>query len=123
MPTVKTDDAARRLRFIYLGPQSFRWPAASIPAYFTFAGLAAAALVAAWVTRPNLGVFLLFEIPGAIGGSILVTRSVFRHVNADMPLSYQLRTFVAELSGPRPERGTTTTTAIDSRVFTDFKGK
>lgn len=123
MGVVKTDDAARLLRFVYLGPASYRWPAASIPAYGTFFLLSLTLIGVTFWTRPNLGVWLLMELPIAIGGSLLVTRLIFRYIDAERGMDYQRRTLAAELTAPRPHRGgaTTYSTSIPRELFTDHR--
>jgi len=119
---VKTDDAARGLKFVYLGPQNMRWPAATLPAYGTFFLLALAGVVVTFLTRPTTGVWVLLELPAVLGGSLLLTRFLFKHIEGDRSVSYQLRTIRAELNAPRPQtsRGTLTT-AIPADLFTDHR--
>jgi hypothetical protein len=122
MPIVRSDDAARRLRFIYLGPPSMRWPAASFPAYGLFLALAGTGVVTTFLTMPNLGVWLLFELPAVLLGSALLVRWVFRRVDADTPLMYQLSTLRAEITAPRPPKPARVhATAIPAHLFTDHR--
>lgn len=123
MGVVKTDDAARRLRFLYLGPQNSRWPAATIPAYATFFLLSLTLIGVTFWTRPNLGAWLFFEVPAAVLGSLLAVRFLFGFIDTDRGVDYQRRTLAAELTAPRPQRraSTTYTTSIPSGLFTDHR--
>lgn len=125
MPVVKTDDAPRLLRFLYLGPQNSRWPAATIPAYATFLLLTLTLIGVGFATRPNLGVWLFLEAPAAAIGSLLITRLIFRHVDAERGLSYQRRTVLAELRAPRPQRRAATTheSSIPLDLFKPREGR
>jgi len=119
---VKTDDAARGLKFVYLGPQNMRWPAATLPAYGTFFLLALTGIVATFLTRPTTGAWVLLELPAVLGVSLLLTRFLFRRIEGDRSVSYQLRTIRAELAAPRPQARTTTTrTTVPAHLFTDHR--
>lgn len=122
MATVSTDDAPRLLRFVYLGPQSMRWPAASIPAYGTFFALACTGIGVSFWTRPNLLIWLFMEVPASVVFALLATRTIFRFVDAERGLSYQRRTLMAELRAPRPTgQPTTFVTTIPDRLFFDHR--
>lgn len=123
MGLVKTDDAARGLKFVYLGPQNMRWPAASLPAYGTFALLAGIGTVVSFLTRPTTGFWLLIEWPLVLGIALLITRAIFRHIEGDRSVGYQLRTLRAELTAPRPPQSAPTRlrTETPASLFTDHR--
>lgn len=122
MPILRSDDAARRLRAIYLGPVNVRLPAASYPAYGLFLALAITGVVVSFATMPNLGVWLFLELPAVIGGTTLFVRWVFRRIDADTPLLYQLTTLRAEITAPRqPKPAPARITAVPAHLFTDHR--
>lgn len=122
MPVVSTDDAARGLKFLYLGPPGKRWPAATIPAYATFFLMALTGIVVGFLTRPNFGVWFLIETPLSIGLSLLVTRFAFKYIDGDVTVRYQINTFKAEIRAPRPEaRRQTYVTTIPASLFHDHR--
>lgn len=122
MAIVSSDDAARRLRFVYLGPPSYRWPAATLPAYGLFFGTALAGLVLTFLTKATIGAWLLLEVPPVLLGALLLTKWVFRTIDADTPLAYQLKTIRAEVRTPRPPRpARARATAIPAALFTDHR--
>ena len=122
MSALRPDDAARRLRFLYLGPPNMRWPAATFPAYGLFGAMTCTGVVWSFLTMPNLGVWLLLELPVVIGGSALFVRWLFRRIGADTPLLYQLATLRAEITAPRPPKDTpVAATTIPASLFTDHR--
>lgn len=103
MPKVSTDDQARRLRYIYLGPVGFRFPFdARFPAIGMTLGIAAFLSLLSFAFAPAgtkldlLGV-LLSPIP-----AIWLTRKAMKHVEHDRPLRWWVTVLAAELNTPRP---------------------
>lgn len=103
MPLLSTDDDARRLRNVWLGPIGFEWGfAARYSAWGVAIGLFLFAAGAAWAILPPL-LFFVFGIPAALVFAVLVTRKVMRHVSHDTPVAALIQTFRAELHAPRPD--------------------
>ncbi|HEY3014187.1 MAG TPA: hypothetical protein VGJ41_03705 [Nocardioides sp.] len=101
MPTIRTDDAPRRLRAVWLGPKGFRWPVD-----WTYVQWSIFAVLV--VICPVLIFVLLVWVDPAIaagaafGGPYLAYRMVKRipeWVDYDRPVRFWLRTFRAEFSG------------------------
>lgn len=102
MPIVSTDDASRRLRYIYLGPRGWRFPFdARIPALFLCAGITLVFCAGAFAFAPTkhlawLGCAIAFGI------AVFVTRQIMRHVDHDRSLRWWAVTVQSELHTPRP---------------------
>lgn len=113
MPVVSTDDQARRLRYIYLGPVGFRFPFdARFPAIgFWLACTAAGILLSVAFSPPGTRL-------GLVGGCLspvvaaLVARKVMRHVDHDRPLRWWMQVVTGELATPRPVDHTPTTVTV-----------
>lgn len=119
MPVISTDDQARRLRYIYLGPIGFRFPFdAGFPAIgfwlavTAFLGLWAVALSPPGTRVAVLGVLLSPLI------AIVITRKVMPHVDHDKPIRWWKSILQAELDTPRPLTAPTSRSlALPSDLF------
>lgn len=130
---LSTDDAARRVPFIWLGPEDFEAP-------FEARGQAwMAALVAvplcwvlAWLMTPMFlvnsvvpGGFLavvvhvLFAVIVGTVTAILLVRAVGRHVTATRPIRHHLAQLQNELDAPRPERPRVYARSVPHDLFID----
>lgn len=102
MPILSTDDQARRIRYIWLGPRGFRLPEARFPAWglFVFVTFLLCALSFA-LAPPGTRLAVL----GCIIAPLIalpLTRLVMRYVDHDRPLRYWMNVVVTELDTPRP---------------------
>lgn len=120
MPIVSTDDQARRLRYIYLGPVGFRLPFdARFPAIGMWMGVAFVLGLLSYTFAPagtHLGRLGAIVAPLV---AIVITRRVMRHVDHDRPLRWWAATlFSNELRTPRPiTNGVTTHTRTTPTNF------
>ena len=106
MPVLRTDDAAARLRNVWLGGKGFEFPFA---ARYTAWGVAAVLFVGFAVATGTLlptRWFFLLGLPLSLAGAIGITRTAMRHVTPDRTVSSHLRVLRAELVAPRPRDDT-----------------
>lgn len=111
MPVIDTDDDARRLRAVWLGPKGMRWPfTARYVAWACWAGMAAVASTVVgsllWPVAPrNLAGLLLLVAGIGLAGPVLAiwpAAAVMRVVTHDKPVKYLTRALRAEVHAPRP---------------------
>lgn len=115
MPKVSTDDMARRLQSVYLGPPSMRWPDMRFQAIGFFAAVELALLWMVVLLRPDgtpVGIVAAMVSPLV---ALLITRKVMAHVDYDRPIRWMLTTLINEVTAPRPLPRTPTTTAVTPR--------
>lgn len=130
MGLIRTDDAARRLEFVLLGPPGFRLVVDTTPVVW---GLWLAGSVFGWATAwallPGMGWFFLFGSWSAPALSALVVRAVRPYVDRVTPALYYARTALAEVRAPRPVSPepvtyeTTFDVSILTPVYTRKKGR
>lgn len=110
MPKVSTDDAARRLRIIYLGPVDFPlpWPVSfpTLGAWVAVTGVVALLSVA--LNPAGTRLWMLGVLAAPLVG-VLATRKLMRRVDHDQPLRFWAWVLRAEIDGPRPVDNTPTT--------------
>lgn len=111
---VATDDASRRLQFIWLGPTTSPWPFEARGVMWLVAcGVAVATAPVAFVLIPSVAVSWLV-IPAtltkgvlalvvAVAVAVLTGRRVGRHITATTPLRHHLILAAGEIATPRPE--------------------
>lgn len=124
MATLSTDDDARRLRNVWLGPNGFEWGfAARYSAWGVAVGLFLVGSVVAWAALPALP-FFVAGVPGAAALAVLATRRVMRHVTHDTPVSALMQTFRSELHAPRPaDEPTEYVIALPGHTFAERRPK
>lgn len=106
MPPIRTDDAPRRLRQVWLGPKGlrlgFEWP---YPRLFLFVCLWAALTPVAWyvlgVTGSRVHIAFLLGNGWGLVLSWLASWAIMKGVSADEPLFYRVRMLLA-ITRPRP---------------------
>lgn len=105
MPTIGTDNQALRHSYLWLGPVSLPLPPATFVAWGLF--------LAMWV--PGLALSLAaFKLAGVIPASawgflcVVLVRRYRRKVTRDQPVRHHIAVLGAEITGPRPQPGTTT---------------
>lgn len=102
MPVVRTDDAAKRLRYIYLGPSNWRLP---VDVRFPSLGMFLVLCIFGWLLSFSLTPTFRLALVFCVGATIiagLVTKKVMKHVDHDRPIRYWLAVIRSELSTPRP---------------------
>ncbi|MGL5824776.1 MAG: hypothetical protein ACRCYU_08160 [Nocardioides sp.] len=115
---VGTDDASRRLRFLWLGPQGWRFPfEARFVAWALAAGLGAAMSVVFVIIMPTVG-FKAVGVLVAFLIALTATKAVMPHVDHDRPVKYHRRTLANERRAPRPiTEGHDVRVRVDIDVF------
>ncbi|MGL5816631.1 MAG: hypothetical protein ACRCYR_03640 [Phycicoccus sp.] len=119
----QTDDAARNQRFLYLGPKGYRWPAATIPTYVTFAVLliTGATLVGLSGLFAPIG-WILVNLFVTAPTALVITRRLFRYVDTTHTVRYYRDTITQEIRAPRPPAAAPEFTArIAPSLFTPRK--
>lgn len=114
MPTVATDDAARRQEFIWLGPVTSPWPFEASGRAWIMAVLLCptlTVLAAALIPRPLVAAILpgpggVLLTGGAavlvgVGVGVWITRAVGRVVSPTRPLAHHGALLGMEVAGPR----------------------
>lgn len=103
MPEIRTDDAPRRLRQVWLGPRGFRlWFEWTYPRLFAFVLAWSITGPAAWFVLSQTGsrvhvAFVLGVFGYGAGLAYVISRLVMVGVTADEPLLYRLFLFAAAL--------------------------
>lgn len=116
---VATDDASRRLQFIWLGPTTSPWPFEARGVMWLVAlAVAAAATPVVYLLIPSAAVsWLVIPAPLVKGALALATagivavlagRRIGRHISPTTPLRHHLILAVGETSTPRPDAGPVT---------------
>jgi hypothetical protein len=115
---VETDDASRRLRFLWLGPVGWRFP---FDARFTAWGLVTglgSVFTAVFVVIGPTTALKAAGVPVGFLMALALARAVMPHVDHDRPVRYHRATFSAELRAPRPAtRGHHVRVRLDPDVF------
>lgn len=125
MGTLSTDDASRRLEFVWLGQVENPW---LVQARIKLWGLAAGLTVAlsTAVTLP-LSVVLppvvAFVIGGAAGAllAVVATWRLSKHISSVTPISYHANTFMGELYSPRTPTVQHIEVALPARLFLEHR--
>ena len=130
MPTVATDDAARRQEFIWLGPVNSPWPFEARGRAWVMAVLLCPVLVViAGTLAPRPLIEAAFPGPAAVlvtglgsvvigvGAGIGITRAVGRLISPARPLGHHLGLLGMEVAAPREPASTTHEIAPESTVW------
>lgn len=131
MPVVRTDDAARSLKFKWLGPKGHRWPDAYVGELISFAVITILIWGTSWVfmVLPNplnwarnlswlaLAMFVWFPV-------WVIVRKTYKRINPERTVSYYVQTLRSDLHAPRPPSKTRTVeTVIAPSLFLDHREK
>ena len=105
---LRSDDAARRLKFPYLGPPGWRlWFDFTVPEWIVWASVSAVAAAGGWWFFDLLsGGIPIAKFLGAVVCLVLAHRLVARGIarfDFNRPLRRVPRVVIAELTAPRPD--------------------
>lgn len=133
--TVSTDDASRRLQFVWLGPVSSPWPFEARGQMWAVAGAATAVLAPlAFLAIPSAAVTWLV-VPAALtkgvlalvlgtASAVLLTRRVARVITPTRPVRHHLHQVVGELDTPRPDGPAVTyEVAVPPALFVEHRAE
>lgn len=130
MPTVATDDAARRQEFIWLGPVNSPWPFEARGRAWVMAVLLCPVLVViAGALAPRPLIYAVFPGPAGvlvtgacsvvigIAAGVGITRAVGRLISPTRPLGHHAALLGMEIAAPREEATRTHELAPDMRSW------
>jgi hypothetical protein len=114
MQLVSTDDASRRLQFIWKGPANSPWPFDARGQMWVVAGAASLVFVPllylvipasafAWLVLPPTMTRGLLALALGMLAAVALTRQIGRVISPTTPLRHHVALVVAELDTPRPD--------------------
>lgn len=118
MPRIATDDAARRQRFVWLGPVNSPWPfeatgrawimaLVACPPLIVLTGILTWVLLSPLTTGPAAVVATgVIALAGGTGAGVRVVTVLSRTISDTRPLRHLVWTVLAEADAPRPQEPT-----------------